>query len=100
MKPPDLSVVSISISTSRCMYRRVANSAASLPYGSPFSDAPRAARGARIPITRSADGILKGEQVTAEYEREDLIVFGEEDPMSGTHTKSACTKRTHDLLES
>jgi hypothetical protein len=41
----------------------------------------------------------KGEPVTAEYERENLIVFGEEDPMSGTHTKPARTRQIHHLLE-
>ena len=39
-------------------------------------------------------------QLTAEYKREDLIVFGEEDPVSGTRTKPARTRRTHHLLES
>jgi hypothetical protein len=82
------------------MYRRVANSADSLPYGSLFSEALRAARGARIPITRLADGKLKIlSQVTAENKREYLIVFGEEDPVSGTHTKPARTRPTRDLLE-
>ena len=93
MNPPDLSVVSISISTSRCIYRRVANSEASLPYGSLFSDALRVARGARIPnykIQRRNPHKVE-EQVTAKNKCEDLVVFGEQDPVSGT-TCEACTK--------
>ena len=83
MKPPDLSVVSISISTSRCMYRRVANSDASVPYGSLFSDMLRAVRGARIPIRSSAvEGRKKGKAFTAEYESEYLVVLREENSAS------------------
>ena len=41
-------------------------------------------------FTRLADGSLENlSQVTAENKREDLIVFGEEDPVSGTRTKPA-----------
>ena len=47
MKPPTLSVASTSISTSRCMQRRVAKSCASWPKGSDLSVALRAERGVR-----------------------------------------------------
>lgn len=49
IKPPTLSVFSTSISTSRCMQRRLAKSCASWPNGSGFSEGLRAERGARMP---------------------------------------------------
>lgn len=48
MNPPDLSVASTESSTSRCNSFRFDHNAASGPYGSDFSFALRAVRGARM----------------------------------------------------
>ena len=90
---PLMSTFSTSVFTSRCMYLRVANPAASVPNGSPFSDAPRAVFWARI--SSYSDGSLdtfvkvenstRGSGLTTENESKDLIVSGKENPAEGNH---------------
>ncbi len=91
IKPPDLSMVSTSNSTSRCMYLRVANSKASAPDGSLFSDAFRAVRGARIPVLWSV--LIGHMKVSETYHQEPKSGSG--CPWEGRSCYTVQKKRRH-----